>query len=172
MDKKRVDKISLSTLKNGHGCGGGDCPNNEPQVRFVRMRSPMMMINPTSQFSAIFARHAEVAGQLDCPPYNIHKPQGPNKDFQIWCNSRMSPQGAPVASVHTWRWNHGCSDTFWNSKYVQCGPSMTLLSFWVNPHLFRPIKVSWKNECHFCDQCSHGFNLKCFYQIPLTWWKI
>ena len=30
---------------------------------------------------------------------------------------------------------------------------------------------SWKNHCHFCDQCNHGFNLKCFYQIPLTWWK-
>ena len=106
MDKKRVDKISISILKNGHGCGGGNCPNNEPQVRFVRMRSPMMkmqpvLINPTSQFSAIFARHAEVAGQLDCLPYNICKPQGPNKDFQIWCNSRMNPQGAPVASVHT-----------------------------------------------------------------------
>ena len=31
--------------------------------------------------------------------------------------------------------------------------------------------VSWKNQSHFCDQCKHGFNLKCFYQIPLTWWK-
>ena len=24
---------------------------------------------------------------------------------------------------------------------------------------------------YFCDQCNHTFNLKCFYQIPLTWWK-
>ena len=24
---------------------------------------------------------------------------------------------------------------------------------------------------HFRDQCSHTFNLKCFYQIPLMWWK-
>ena len=23
----------------------------------------------------------------------------------------------------------------------------------------------------FCDQCNHSFNLNCFYQIPLTWWK-
>ena len=29
----------------------------------------------------------------------------------------------------------------------------------------------WKNQIHFCDQFNHTFNLKCFYQIPLTWWK-
>ena len=28
-----------------------------------------------------------------------------------------------------------------------------------------------KNQSHFCNQCNHTFNLKCFYQIPLTWWK-
>ena len=28
-----------------------------------------------------------------------------------------------------------------------------------------------KNQYHFCDQCNHSFNLKCFYQIPLTCWK-
>ena len=28
-----------------------------------------------------------------------------------------------------------------------------------------------KNQIHFCDQCNHTFNLKCFYQISLTWWK-
>ena len=32
-------------------------------------------------------------------------------------------------------------------------------------------KTHEKNHCHFCDQCNHGFNLKCFYLIPLTWWK-
>ena len=31
--------------------------------------------------------------------------------------------------------------------------------------------MSWKNQYHFCDQCNHSFNLKCFYEIPLTWWK-
>ena len=31
--------------------------------------------------------------------------------------------------------------------------------------------MSWKNQKHFCDQCNHTFNLKCFYQIPLTWWN-
>ena len=41
--------------------------------------------------------------------------------------------------------------------------------FWL---LFLAIwQVSEKNQCHFCDQFNHGFNLKCFYQIPLTWWK-
>ena len=29
-----------------------------------------------------------------------------------------------------------------------------------------------KNQIHFCDQCNHTINLKCFYQIRLTWWKI
>ena len=28
-----------------------------------------------------------------------------------------------------------------------------------------------KNQCHICDQCNYDFNLKGFYQIPLTWWK-
>ena len=28
-----------------------------------------------------------------------------------------------------------------------------------------------KNQYHFCDQRNHSFNLKCFYQILLTWWK-
>ena len=28
-----------------------------------------------------------------------------------------------------------------------------------------------KIQIHLCNQCDHIFNLKCFYQIPLTWWK-
>ena len=28
-----------------------------------------------------------------------------------------------------------------------------------------------KNQGHFCNQCNNVFNLKCFYQILLTWWK-
>ena len=32
-------------------------------------------------------------------------------------------------------------------------------------------QVSWKNQYPFCDQGNYGFNVKCFYQIPLTWWK-
>ena len=28
-----------------------------------------------------------------------------------------------------------------------------------------------KKQCHFCDQCNHSINLKCFHQIPFTWWK-
>ena len=41
------------------------------------------------------------------------------------------------------------------------------IRFW---QLFLAIKVvSWKNQSNFCDQCNHSFNLKCFYQIPLTW---
>ena len=33
------------------------------------------------------------------------------------------------------------------------------------------LQVWGKNQGHFCNQCNHAFNLKCFYQIPLTWWK-
>ena len=33
------------------------------------------------------------------------------------------------------------------------------------------IKSHEKNQIHFCDQYNHTFNLKCFYRIPLTWWK-
>ena len=33
-------------------------------------------------------------------------------------------------------------------------------------------KSEEKNQGHFCNQCNYAFNLKCFYQIPLTWWKI
>ena len=28
-----------------------------------------------------------------------------------------------------------------------------------------------KINTFFFDQCNHSFNLKCFFQIPLTWWK-
>ena len=28
-----------------------------------------------------------------------------------------------------------------------------------------------KKSYNFCDQCYHSLDLKCFYQIPLTWWK-
>ena len=28
-----------------------------------------------------------------------------------------------------------------------------------------------KNQIYFCNQCNHASDLKCFYQIPLTWWK-
>ena len=42
-------------------------------------------------------------------------------------------------------------------------------TFW---RLFLAIQqVSWKNQYLFFDQCNDSFNLKCFYQIPLTWWK-
>ena len=33
------------------------------------------------------------------------------------------------------------------------------------------LKVRGKNQGNFCKQFNHAFNLKCFYQIPLTWWK-
>ena len=37
---------------------------------------------------------------------------------------------------------------------------------------FWPLNKSHeKINAFFFDQCNHSFNLKCFYQIPLTWWK-
>ena len=36
---------------------------------------------------------------------------------------------------------------------------------------FWPFEKSEEKISHFCNQCNHNFNLKCFYQIPLTWWK-
>ena len=36
---------------------------------------------------------------------------------------------------------------------------------------FWPFNKSREKTIPFFDQYNHSFNLKCFYQIPLTWWK-
>jgi len=78
---------------NGRRTNGG------PNMRYVPMDQPMMMmqpvlVNPPRRFG-----HAELAvSGLALPPNVIRMPRGPDKGkgFQRWCNSRMKP-GAPSA---------------------------------------------------------------------------
>ena len=39
------------------------------------------------------------------------------------------------------------------------------------PKLIFSNKVSWKNQCHFCDQCNYAFNLKCFLSNSIDMMK-
>jgi len=78
---------------NGRRSSGG------PNMRYIPMESPMMMmqpvlVNPPRRFG-----HAELAvSGLALPPNVIRMPRGPDKGkgFQRWCNSRMKP-GSPSA---------------------------------------------------------------------------
>merc|ERR1712223_723775 len=78
---------------NGRRTSGG------PNMRYIPMESPMMMmqpvlVNPPRRFG-----HAELAmSGLALPPNVIRMPRGPDKGkgFARWCNSRMKP-GSPAA---------------------------------------------------------------------------
>jgi len=80
---------------NGRRTSGG------PNMRYIPMESPMMMmqpvlVNPPRRFG-----HAELAvSGLALPPNVIRMPRGPDKGkgFARWCNSRMKP-GSPGATA-------------------------------------------------------------------------